>query len=47
MSNIYALLLKSLRFKEIWKEIVFKIRLTEAEYKLLMKEKSNMHNINK
>jgi len=23
-----------------WKEIIFKIRLTEAEYKLLLKEKS-------
>jgi hypothetical protein len=24
-----------------WKELVFKIKLTEAEYKLLLREKSN------
>lgn len=36
-----------IRFKDLakWKEIVFKIKLTENEYKLLIKEKANIVNI--
>jgi len=36
-----------LEFKDLakWKEIVFKIKLTEAEYKLLIKEKANLVNL--
>jgi hypothetical protein len=39
-SNIINNYLFSIKETNKWRELVFKIKLTEAEYKLLLKEKS-------
>jgi len=45
MFLLFLLLRNLTKEQNDWKEIVFKIKLTEAEYKLLFKEKSKAVNL--